>query len=84
MFRLPHQPQSTIYLAYCDANHVSPTCGQTCYILGSYLPEERIFYVLDREGLKQIQVAFSLIGAEILAAVTSTDRGPFVKERHSA
>ena len=48
-----------------------------------YLPAggERIYHVVDWLSCKQSRVCFSSIGAEILAAATSTDRGSLMAER---
>lgn len=72
------------YLALSDASQGSSSYGQTGYISGLYLPAggSHVFHVLDWHSSKQSRVAFSSIGAEILAAATSTDRGALMAERH--
>lgn len=71
------------YLSFSDASHGSTSYGQTGYLSGIYLPAggEFIYHLLDWLSCKQTRVAFSSIGAEILAAATSTDRGSLMAER---
>jgi len=74
------------YLAFSDASQGSGSYGQTGYISGVYLPAggENIFHALDWLSCKQSRVSFSSIGAEILAAATSADRGSLMSERITA
>lgn len=79
----PDTLEDPSYLAYSDASQGSSSYGQTGYISGLYLSGGRnIFHVLDWHSSKQSRVVFSSIGAEILAAATSTDRGSLMAERH--
>ena len=70
------------YLCFSDASHGSTSYGQTGYLSGVYLPAggAGVYHVLDWHSCKQSGVAFSSIGAEILAAATSTDRGSLMTE----
>ena len=71
------------YLAFSGASQGRGAYGQTGYVSGVYLPAggERIFHVIDWLSCKQSRVCFSSIGAEILAAATSTDRGSLMAEQ---
>lgn len=79
---LPLNLDNPSYLAFSDASQGSQSYGQTGYISGLYLPGGSVFHALDWHSSKQRRVAFSSIGAEILAAATSTDRGSLMAERH--
>ena len=70
------------YLCFSDASHGSTSYGQTGILSRIYLPAwgAGVYRVLDWHSCKQSRVAFSSIGAEILAAATSTDRGSLMAE----
>ena len=73
---------SPSYLAFSDASHGSNSYGQTGYISGIYMPGGGggLYHVIDWLSCRQTRVAFSSIGAEILAAATSADRGSMISE----
>jgi len=82
-FRAPQQHHDPSYLCFSDASKGSSSYGQPGYLSGIYLPGEggSLYHVIDWASSKQTRVSFSSIGAEILAAATSTDRGALMAER---
>jgi len=83
IFRATTRQTDPSYLCFSDASTGSSSYGQTGYISGIYLPAggESVYHALDWVSCKQSRVSFSSIGAEILAAATSTDRGSLMAER---
>lgn len=80
----PNVEFAPAYLAFSDASMGRSAYGQTGYLSGIYMPMEGdygFYHVLDWVSGKQRRVSFSSIGAEILAAATSTDRGALMAER---
>lgn len=76
---------SPSYLAFSDASHGS-TYGQTGYVSAMFLPGggavgRSVFHVIDWISSKQVRVSFSSVGAEIIAAATTTDRCSLLAER---
>lgn len=77
----PTKTGDETYLAFSDASQGKSCYGQTGYVSGIFLPAGGVFHALDWQSCKQSRVAFSSIGAEILAAATSADRGSMLAER---
>lgn len=73
---------NSVYLAFSDASTGKSSYGQTGYLSGMYLPAggKSVYHVIDWHSGKQTRVSFSSIGAEILAAATSADRGALMAE----
>ena len=66
------------YLAFSDASQGNRIYGQTGYLSGIHFSchgTHSVYHVLDCYSGKQVRVSFSSIGAEILAAAESADRG---------
>ena len=79
------KPQSITnpsYLGFSDASQGKTSYGQTGYVSGIHISAKGggIFYLIDWVSSKQGRVSFSSIGAEILAAATSADRGSMTAE----
>lgn len=79
----PEELADPCYLAFSDASQGKTPYGQTGYVSGIHLPAggASVFHVLDWLSKKQSRVSFSSIGAEILAAATSADRGSLIAEQ---
>lgn len=76
--RLPSLYLLPRYLAFSDASQGKTSYGQTGYVSGLLVPSgggRSIYHVLDWTSAKQARVSLSSIGAEILAAALSADRG---------
>ena len=85
LYATPEQFDNPSYLAFSDASQGKTSYGQTGYVSGIYIPSKHkpqsIFHMIDWLSQKQSRVSFSAIGAEILAAATSADRGSMMAER---
>ena len=81
-FKSPKSLEIPCYLAFSDSSQGTSSYGQTGYISGIFLPAggENIFHTLDWLSCKQKRVAFSSMGAEILAAASSADRGSLMAQ----
>lgn len=66
---------NAVFLAFPDASQGKGSDGQTGYISGIFFPQSFGYHVLDWHSSKQARLSFSSIGAEILAAAESADRG---------
>ena len=73
----PESIKSPIYLGLSDASQGKTSYVHTGYVSGIQLSAKGggIFYLIDWLSAKQGRVSFSSIGAEILAAEKSADRG---------
>ena len=82
LFRTRSSLANSSYLAFSDASQGSSSCGQTGYVSGLYLPAggAEISQALEWISYKQKRGAFSSMGAEILAAPTSSERGRLMAE----
>lgn len=76
----PSDLSDPCYLAFSNAIQGKSSYGQTVYISGIYLSGGSKFQALYCQSSKQILVAFSYNGAEILAAATSADRGSMIAQ----
>ena len=70
------------YLCFSDASQGSNWYGQMGYLSGMHLSAggEHIYHLVDWHSAKQSRVSFSAIGAEILAATYSADRGSLMSD----
>lgn len=71
------------YLCFPDASHSSNCYRQTGYPSGIKMSAggASVYHVSEWNSCKQSRVSFSSIGAEIIAAATSTDRRSLRAER---
>ena len=78
----PESIRSPTFLGFSDASQGKTSYGQTGYVAGIHLPAKGggIYHLIDWLSGKQGRVSFSSIGAEILAAATSADRGSMMAE----
>lgn len=81
-FISPSSLHNPSYLAFSDESTGMGSYGQTGYVSGIFLlaGDVQIYHVIDWLSSKQTRVSFSSIGAEILAAATSADRGSHMSE----
>ena len=70
------------YLCVSDASQGSNSYEQTGYLSGMHLSAdgEHIYHLVDCHTATQSRVSFSSIGAEILAAAYSADRGSLMSD----
>ena len=73
--KLTHRHAKIPLLFRCKP--ISNSYGHTGYLSGMHLSEggEHIYHLVDWHSAKQSRVSFSSIGAEVLAAAYSADRG---------
>ena len=82
MYPKPEKIQSPTFLGFSDVSQGKSSYGQTGYVAGIHLPAKGggIYHLIDWISGKKGRIFFSSIGAEILAAATSADRGSMMAE----